>query len=456
MNNGMSRQQSLPSPDAASRHSGKRPAWFTPIFFALSGTLMATSIVNVGNSGIAFFYLAFLFPFASLIFPPDWTRGRNFMASSVQMALLIGALTAALLATTVLQMVTLNFLEPRGELVHLISRLSFLGYFLIAHWYLHGETLAKTLVWLRRCLMVVCAYGVYQLPAKLLGLPLFLDWLRNNRSFDTYGYDTAGWIGLIRATSIYAEPSQATIPILVLFILNLQISTSALSKTVGWLVLIAFTIMTFSRTAWVAVGIEAVLWLLFRSERFARIIQVRRPTLIWATLLALLISPMWGFLEARDNVDLSAQERSGGIVLGVEMIRDAPILGQGWNSFSAAVSRYSNLGPSVDSSVNFGFIHNMVVSYVQQAGLSGLLLAVLPFILLIGWSSAPCWVTYASLASFLVTAELGDIGYSSLTWFWLAALVNMSNALPYLESRRISVRQPLYTGHMSPWPRSSS
>jgi hypothetical protein len=428
------------------------------IFFALTGTLMATSVFNVGNSGIAFFYLVFLLPLIRLVFPGRSSIRNKPDPRSRAMTIVIGITITALLATTVLQMIILTLRDSGSEVIHLVSRLSFLLYFLIAQRYLQAEMLTETFLWLRRFLIAVCAYGVYQLPAKLLGLPLFLDWLRNNRSFDTYSYDTAGWIGLVRATSIYAEPSQATIPILVLFILNLNIKSSAFSKVVGWVALILFTIMTFSRTAWLAVVVETLSWLLFRSQKFSRIVLIRRAPVLTATLLLFLISPIWGFIEAGDNVDLSAQERSGGIVLGMQMIKDAPLLGLGWNSFGDAAVRYSTVAPSVSSSVDFGFIHNMLVSYVQQAGLSGLFLAALPFILLVCWSTAPSWITYATVASFLVTAELGDIGYSSLTWLWLALLINSGFVEQHAQPNwgEVISWRPAYKGRMSESPHSAS
>jgi O-antigen ligase/polysaccharide polymerase Wzy-like membrane protein len=428
------------------------------IFFALTGTLMATSVFNVGNSGIAFFYLVFLLPLIRLVFPGRSAIRNKPDPRSRAMTIVIGITITALLATTVLQMMILTLRDSGSEVIHLASRLSFLLYFLIAQRYLQAEMLTETFLWLRRFLIAVCAYGVYQLPAKLLGLPLFLDWLRNNRSFDTYSYDTAGWIGLVRATSIYAEPSQATIPILVLFILNLQIKSSTFSKVIGWVALTLFTIMTFSRTAWLAVVVETLSWLLFRSQKFSRIVLIRRATVLTATLLLFLISPIWGFIEAGDNVDLSAQERSGGIVLGIQMIKDAPLLGLGWNSFSDAAVRYSTVGPSVSSSVDFGFIHNMLVSYVQQAGLSGLFLAALPFILLVCWSTAPSWITYATVGSFLVTAELGDIGYSSLTWLWLALLINSGFVEQHAQPNwgEVISWRPAYKGRMSESPHSAS
>jgi O-Antigen ligase len=428
------------------------------LFFALTGTLMATSVFNVGNSGISLYYLVFLLPLIGLVFPDHWFFCDSWGTRSIKMTLLIWMVIAALIATTSLQIIVLNLRGSNDEFVHLLSRLSFLAYFVMAQRYVQGVVLSRTLIWLRRLLIVVCAYGVYQMPAKLLGLPLFLDWLRNNRSFDMYSYDTSGWIGIVRATSIYAEPSQATIPILVLFMLNLRISTSTRSKVAGWAALLLFALASFSRTVWLALLAGTLVLLLLRSPRLSRMVQTKRLILIMATLLLLLISPVWGFIEASNDADLSVQERSGGIVLGLQMIKDAPILGSGWNSFGNVAQRYTNSALFVDSSIDFGTIHSMVVSYVQQAGISGLFLATLPFILLVRWSTAPLWMTYGTVASFLVAAELGDIGYSALTWLWIALLINMRSAegIAQMKRKNFTSWQQAGKDHMSALPYSPS
>jgi O-antigen ligase len=396
------------------------------IFFALTGTLIATSVANIGASGIPFFYLAFFLPVAALAFPDARLTWHHLHSRSLHILVLIGAVGAALFATTVLQLITLDLKDPGSEVTHLVSRLCFLAYFAICQTCLQEETVSKTLVWLRRFLIIVCVYGAYQLAAKQLDLPLFLDWLRNNQSFYTYEYDTAGWIALVRATSIYAEPSQATVPILVLFILNIRLKTKPLSKFTGWLALLLFTMATFSRSAWAVLLTAAVVSFLFRSATLCRLAQTKRQTVAVASLLLLVIMPVWGFIRANGEGDLSAQERSAGIVLGVYMIKDAPVLGLGWNSFGVMAQHYAALPVDLDATIDFSMIHNTVVSYVQQAGLAGFLLASLPIILLARWSTAPAWMTCTTLASFLVASEIGDIGYSSLTWLWIALLINMN------------------------------
>ena len=418
--------------------------------------LVATSIVNVGDSGIAFFYLLLLIPLLAFIFPNRWFFADPGDANSLGIAILVIIAAAALIGTTFLQLFTINVVEPKGEFVHLVSRLSFLAYFAVAQRYVRGEFAVNTMVWLRRLLLVVCAYGIYQVPANLLGLPLFLDWLRNNKSFLMYSYDASSWVGLIRANSIFAEPSQATVPIIVLFMLNLLVGGTTASKICSWAVLMGFVVATFSRTGWVALLALVGALMLTRSQRVQQVFRTKRTGLMAATFVAFLVLPLWGVIGANDNSDLSAQERSASIVLGLHMIKTSPILGYGWNSFPDVAARHTDIPLAVDPEIEFNFVHNMVISYIQQTGIAGLLLAFLPFILIIRWSTAPAWMNCATLASFLVTAELSDIGYTPLTWLWMALLINMNTApelLP-LKPTELSARRPVYRAQMSVSPPS--
>jgi len=421
------------------------------VFFAVTGTLIATSIVNIGSSGVPVFYLAFLIPVIASAFSVNSERPYSRLSRVWVPVVAVGI---ALIVTTMLQLVTIPIKDTGSEVMHLVSRLCFLVYFVIAQTWLRDETLQKTLIWLRRLLIVACAYGVYQIVAKFLGWPLFLDWLRNNRSFYIYDYDMGGWVGIIRATSIYAEPSQATIPILVLFMLNLRIKSSSMSTFAGWLTLVLFTLATFSRGVWATLLVAIAASLLFRSVKLCALVETKRLALTAVVLVLLLVLPVWGFIRANSNDgtdDLSAQTRSGGIVLGVHMIQDAPILGFGWNSFDDVAQHYAAVPLDVDADIDFSIIHNTVISDMQQAGLSGFVLAALPFIVLIGWSTAPTWMTFCTLASFLVAAELGDIGYSSLTWLWLAILINMKSAAagPPASRTEVASGKHFYKPHRS-------
>lgn len=430
------------------------------LFFALTGVLIATSIVNVGDSGLAFFYLLFPLAAIALLFPGGWAPWLRMSSDSLWLLVLVTSVAILLLGTTLLQILVIHSAEPVSEVVHFVSRVSFLAYFAVAQRLIRAEIVNKTLIWLRRLLIIVCAYGVYQVPAKLLGFPLFLDWLRNNHSFLMYDYNDAGWISVARANSIYAEPSQATVPLVALFILNVIVPAKNVSKSFGWIVLVLFAVATFSRTAWVALAVAIVALLLSRSQFLRRALLQKRIAVVIIFMILLLLMPFWGVVSMsnRDTeADLSEQERSAGIILGLNSIRDAPILGHGWNSFKDVADRYADVPLMIDSEIEFTFIHNMVISYIEQAGLAGFLLAALPFVMLICWSTAPTWITFSTLAAFLFAAEFGgDIGYASLTWLWMALLINMNCTEAQRFSGKLNVLPPSYTTPVSALPPVSS
>jgi len=400
-----------------------RPQWRSTaaaLFFALTGCLVATAIVNVGQSGIALFYLVFLVPLVALVAPKHLFHHRLDRPSVLLMAF-TAVMFLLLWLVTLLQLMLVPNL-PDGEVVHFVSRLAFLAYFVIVQQCLRGRVLEKTLIWLRRILIFLFAYGIYQLPAKLLGWPLFLDWLRNDRSFSFYQFDTAGWVGIMRATSVFAEPGQAAVPIVILFILNIGFRGGWFSKFLGWTVLLLFTTLTFSRTAWVVLFVAAITVALLRIRAVRRTVESHRLAMAVACCLAIVLLPAWAYVVAGHSTDESEAARSQSVIAGVHMVANRPILGGGWNSFEERAARYDLEVPAAAG--NLSFLHNMVLSYAQQAGIAGLLLAIFPFAVILGWSSSAPWVTYATLTSFLIGAELGgDIAYSPLIWLWLALMI---------------------------------
>ena len=400
---------------------------YMSFFLALSGALIATSIVNLGDSGIPFFFVTFsLLPLA-VIFPYSASLHPRLSRNKFKIMLGISIVFLLMLIATFLR-VLLNIQSGGSEILHFISRVSFLAYFFICLYFLVGDTLTACLIWLRRILIILALYGIYQLPAKLLGLPLFLDWLRNNRSFAMYDYDSAGWVSLVRATSIFSEPSQAAVPLLVLIFLNKYIRAPRYSRLIGWIAVAGFTLLTFSRTVWLSILALALGRFIASNAFFRNIYQTKKVALATCLLCVALVMPLWAFYGANFNADLSRQERAGSIIMGIQLIEAHPIIGSGWNSYQTLMPQYPILVEDVSPDIDFKTIHNMLISYVEQSGIPGLVLALFPFIVLIFNSHAPLELSLASLLAFLAAAELGgDVGYSSLFWLWIAVLINWDN-----------------------------
>lgn len=396
------------------------------IFFALTGALIATSIVNVGSSGVPLFFLTFAAPVGALAFGGIWSRYFAVSRRQATSLFVIGSVFALVGLTTYFQFF-LNIQSPGEGLSHGIVRMSFLAYCAVCLLFLRDGVLVACLRWLRRILVVVALYGVYQVPAKLLGLPLFLDWLRNNPSFDLYDFDTAGWIGLVRSTSIYAEPSQCAVPILALCLLNLYVPAPKWSKYFVWIAVFFFTVLTFSRSIWLMLITLAIVLFLSRSEALRRNFLRYKLSLAAALVAIVLIMPAWAFVGSnyKAKADLSRQERAGSIVVGLHLVMEHPILGSGWNSYETLMPAYQAEIENASPFVSYHSIHNMFVSYAEQAGLAGLLFAIFPFALMLFQSDAPVGVRLASALPLLAGAELGgDVAYSSLFWLWVAVVLN--------------------------------
>ena len=405
------------------RRSGSAP-WWLGVFFALSGALIATSILNVGDSGVPVFCLAFLVPVVAA--PFAW-RGSHYFpfARKESPVFLSMAAVFLLLSVVTFFQIALNRESSTGDLSHASIRLAFLVYCGICLYFLQGETLRICLRWLRRILTFLALYGIYQLPAKLLGLPLFLDWLRNNASFDLYDYNTAGWVKVVRATSIYAEPAQCTVPILVLILLNIYLPAPRYSKWIVWIAALAFAAMTFSRTIWLAIAALMAAYLFSRIRLFRR--ESEWGTMLVAMLLlaGTLVMPIWAFYGGNYNSDLSRQERAGSVVIGLHLVKEHPWLGSGWNSYQTLMPSYQIDIEGVSPDVRFSTIHNMFVSYVEQAGVAGFILGIFPFLLMLFYSRAPDALRLGSILSLWAVAELGgDVAYSSLFWLWTAVMLN--------------------------------
>lgn len=398
------------------------------ILFALTGALIATSIVNIGESGVPLFFLTFALPVGALAFGGIYSRYFSVSRSQAQSLLIICGVFV-LVGLTVYFQFFLNIQSPAEGLSHAIVRESFLAYCAVCLLFLRGGTMAACLRWLRRILIVIALYGIYQVPAKLFGLALFLDWLRNNPSFNLYDFGTAGWVGVVRSTSIYAEPSQCAVPILVLSLLNFYLPAPKWSKSLVWIAVFLFTVLTFSRTIWLMLATLAIVMFVVRSEAFRRAFIRYKLAFAGALIALVVLMPAWAFVGSNYKADLSRQERAGSIVVGLHVVMQHPILGSGWNSFEILVPAYQAEIENANPIVSYRTIHNMFVSYAEQAGLAGFLFGIIPFAMMLFQADAPIGIRLASALPLLAGAELGgDVAYSSLFWLWVAIVLNWRHA----------------------------
>lgn len=404
----------------------------------LVATLTATSILNVGQSGVPFFSLALLIPVIWAINPSRSFLDWRFRAEEVS-AILAAVCVICLLVLTSFAHIIANTQPAQTELTHAPMRILFLVYFCICVCVLRGDIVQSCVVWLRRILIVAALYGIYQVPAKILGLPLPLDWLRNNPSLGQYDFNTAGWVAVARATSIFAEPSAAAVPVVLLVILNLSLPASRFSKLVGWFAAVGFAALTFSRTIWVGVAVALVWYALGKLHVVKKNLAIVLPSISVLLVLGTFLLPVLAG-PADSSDDLSTQERVNSMFLALRLIEQRPIIGFGWNSYETLLPEVSTVGLYLDPSVETTHIHNMFLAYVQQGGIAGLVLAFFPIFLIIIPRHVPVEVRCATFFGFLVIAASADILYAALPWFWVALLWKMNRPCDEYRGSNINVR----------------
>lgn len=431
--------------------AARRSPWVSlgGFLIALTGVLVATSLVNTSSSGLPVFYLVVLIPLFSAVNPRSVFLAGKAPRPEAALYLCTALLAIALLIVTFVQTIwfTLDF---SLQTVHLFSRLMFLVYFAICVRYVRGRIAFRTLVWLRRLLVGCFLYGIYQLPAKFLGLPLFLDWLRNNKSYSFYDYDASGWIAMVRSSSIFAEPSQATIPVAVAILLNIRLPLGKYSRSFGWVAISIFTLTCASRSVWITLLALLIGYNLWRFRRLRPWLAGRKPVPLIALVTIVFITPWWAFVASRSpNADLSAQERSGGIVAGIYTSLRSPLIGFGWNSAFERTSDDLRTGALPNASnVEGRFIDNMLVSYWEQAGIAGMALALFPLIVVWTWSVASQELRWGTLLAFVAAGGFGgDIGYMSMTWLWMALMVNIGTTAHSAGQGQNQAHSPLPADH---------
>lgn len=426
--------------------AARRDPWVISLggfLVSLTGVLVATSLVNTSTSGVPVFYLALLIPLFSAVNPHSIFLAAKVRWPEAALYLSTAFLAVALLVVTFVQTIWFS-LDFSSQIIHLISRLMFLVYFAIGVRYVRGRLAFRTLVWLRRLLIGCFLYGIYQLPAKFFGLPLFLDWLRNNKSYSFYDYDTAGWIAMVRSSSIFAEPSQAAIPVAVAVLLNIWLPIGRFSRIIGWLTIFVFSLTSVSRTVWITLLALLIGYHLWRFRKLRPWLARHKPQPLIAIVTIVFVTPFWAFVASRStNADLSAQERSGGIVAGIYTTLDSPFIGFGWNSAQQRTDNYLRSAALPNASNVVGdFIDNMLVSYWEQAGVVGLLLALFPLLVVWRWADAPQELRWGTLFMLIAAGGFGgDIGYLSLTWLWMALMVNIGSAA---DSNAVPVKNHIF------------
>jgi hypothetical protein len=312
-----------------------------------------------------------------------------------------------------------NIGDPDKELKQIVSRISYIAYFVVVALIIRSWNMAEQAWhWAKQGLKLAFLYGLYQFAAGFLGLPLFLDFLRNSKSFLMTENYQGGWIDTFRAFSIWSEPSQAAVPVGI-FLYMLYFKTNNGRERKWWLSIVTiFSVVTFSRVVWVVWIASLATIGLMRSRRTwarsaTRIVFRYRYALV---LLLVVVLMQWAMLVPKDEADSSAETRSSTVLMGERLFLEHPVLGTGFNSFA----KLSDSVATAYSEEDLIVVHNLFVSYAQQLGIFGVVLSLLPVGYVLWMPNAPAGPRLFVAFLFVLVGSLGgDFFYAPFGWFIL-------------------------------------
>lgn len=379
---------------------------------------MNTSIINIGNVGIPLFYsiipiLTFLLIFSF----KNKSDIRNILFVNVYIISLLLIVTFHIL---------LGVGNYENETKQLVSRSMFIVFFYLSYYALKNiNNYSMAIDILKYFLKVLIIYGIYQIIASFLGLPLILDFLRNSASFPKEEYGIGGWLASYRIYSVWSEASFSALPIGVLIYCLYVKHKNKLELSI-WTVLIAiYAFLTFSRLIWILLVVLTVELLLIKriTKFFYWFNSNLKPILIISIAFMAIYIPLW-WSKIINNIgtDLSSIGRSSSIIVGYKIITDNILLGTGFNSYYDVSDMYAKYADNFRPEV---IVHSLFISYWQQNGIIGFIISLIPIVYILYLKNVSSDIKLISITVIMVTGIFGgDLYYFSLTWFFMALIAN--------------------------------
>jgi len=397
------------------------------LLLVASGLLMNTALFNAGEVGIPVYYG--VIPLVLALYVAGLAGHEPLHCPSKALQFFFGGIGILVIVTSLHSVTEIG--ESTRELKQVVSRAAFFVLFLVAVGVFRSIEKAKyALRALVNGLKVAVVYGLYQIVAGFMKWPLFLEFLRNSNSFNFAESGIGGWVKQYRIFSIWAEPSFAALPVGIFFFWLLFESDSKREKRVWYPLLILFSILTFSRLVWAIMALAllqaVVLSPILRSGLGGRLFERMKYI---GVILVSLIALEWVSFAKAVSTDASTLIRSSSVAIGLKIALQHPFLGTGFNSFAELGNKYSTFY----TEESFLVVDNLFVSYAQQLGIWGLLLAFLPIFYVLSLPiSAPRRCFAAGI--FIVIGTLGgDFFYFSMAWIFLAILGAEQGISPFPE-----------------------
>lgn len=394
---------------------------FMTIFFVISVLLMNTSLINIGGFGIPLFYVSILLIMVDYILISK--NNERKMENNIFNITL--ALFFCLFSIGVLHYFLLH-IDLITEVKQVIARSMFVLLFVCTYLYVGGneDNFRLTILWSNRILKILILYGVYQYFASIYGLPLFLDFLRNNASYDTLEANViSGWTETYRIFSVWSEPSFSSSPVGLFIYLLLFYSENKFEKVKWFFILSFYCYYTYSRLVWiVAVSSILVYFLIVLIEKilkkYNKILTEKIKYIYLLTFMPIGLS--WIFISPIIMPDASSVSRSSSVIIGARIFFDNLFTGTGFNTYPLYEAYYSRglryYFPTASS-------HNLFISYGQQMGVLGIFFALVPIFLIFRMKNVDLKERLIILNIILVIQFFGgDIYYFSSFWFMFGLL----------------------------------
>lgn len=309
-----------------------------------------------------------------------------------------------------------------SEISQFVSRFFLILFYYLTTIILININMSKVIRISIKLLKVLIIYGLYQYLASLYKLPLFLDFLRNNASYNFASSEsTGGWLDTYRIYSVWAEPSFSSIPI-AFFMYLLLFHSDKIKEKIIWISISGiYTYFTFSRLTWLVYSITLCFYLLLMlvekigSPIFLRILEKSKYVI---TLSYIFVSYAWVYIAPIIMDDISTYGRSSSVIIGTRMFLDNMIVGSGMNSYKELESMY-NFG--LEYYFPQSLPNNLFISYAQQMGVFGILVSFFPLFFLLNLKKIELKNRLVIVFSFITIGNFGfDLFYMPLSWFILA------------------------------------
>ncbi len=246
-------------------------------------------------------------------------------------------------------------------------------------------------------IMVITIYGVYQLIASKLDLPILLNLFSNNPSYGARGLfeSYTGWMNDVRIYTTFYEPSSYALFLTIAYFYSMSFSKLNKEQKFALTAMTLFNIIfTFARSGWVTFAYYVAIYLAF--EIFENNIKLKKIVKIGTILLPVITLIIMGTLGIYIFKDLSSTGRTYSSLYYLSNSLDSIkciLVGHGLGSMFNIPEGLVYNGYAVEN-----FAHNGYIDIIYQFGIPFFILILYAIIKYIKAKKLDDeWLVYATL-----------------------------------------------------------